>query len=55
MKTSELIELLSCVDEEEVFIEIDDLLYDIQIGHVEETFDGFDTVYEACIKIQAKK
>lgn len=49
MKTSDLIELLYSANEEEVYIEIDGTLYDIEIGHEEETFDGFDTAYPACL------
>lgn len=55
MKTSDLIELLSSANEEEVFIEIDDTLYEIEIGHQEEMFDGFDTVYPACLTLKPKQ
>lgn len=54
MKISELIELLYSVDEEEVFVKIDDTLYDIEVEHNEEVFDGFDTVYPATIALKAK-
>ena len=54
MKTSELIEILCCASEEEVLIEIDDTLYEIEVGHQDEVFDGFDTVYPACLTIKAK-
>lgn len=49
MKTSDLIELLCSANEEEVYIEIDGTLYEIEIGHEEEAFDGFDTAYPACL------
>lgn len=55
MKISELIELLYSVDEEEVFVNLDGELYEIDIEHHEETFDGFDTVYPSCISFKAKK
>lgn len=51
MKISELTEVLSCADEEEVYIDIDGTLYDISFGQVEEAFDGFDTVYPAAITL----
>lgn len=45
MKTSELIEALYSCPEDEVFIKADDgLLDDFTIEHVDEQFDGFDTV-----------
>lgn len=55
MEKLELINILEQMDEEEVFIEINGTLYDIEIGQVEEAFDGFDTVYPACISLKAKK
>lgn len=55
MKTSELIELLYSVDEDEVYIEVDDSQYEIEVGHSEEVFDGFDTVYPACLTLKPKK
>ena len=55
MRRSELIKLLSLSDEEEVYIEIDNTLYDIETGHVDEVFDGFDTVYPACLTLKAKE
>lgn len=54
MKTSELIEILCSASEEEVYVEIDDVLYEISIGHQDEAFDGFDTVYPACITLKPK-
>ena len=54
MRKSNLIRLLSSNDEDEVFIEVNNTLYDIEIGHVEEVFDGFDTVYPACLTLKVK-
>lgn len=54
MKKLELIEILCCASEEEVLIEIDDTLYEIEVGHEDEAFDGFDTLYPACLTIKAK-
>ena len=53
MKTSDLIEILCSASEEEVLIEIDDTLYEIEVGHEDEAFDGFDTLYPACLTIKA--
>ena len=48
--------MLSSSDEEDVYIEAEDgLLDDFSVEHVEEQFDGFDTVYPSCIKLVAKK
>ena len=55
MKISDLIETLYSVDEEEVYVNIDGVLYEIEIEHHEEIFDGFDSVYPGCISIKAKK
>ena len=49
MKKSELIERLSSASEDEVFIEVDGLLYDIDFGHEEEKLDGFFTAYPASL------
>lgn len=49
MKKSDLIERLSSESEDEVFIEIDGVLYDIDFGHEEEKFDGFYTAYPASL------
>ena len=54
MNKSELIELLLSSDEEEVVVEIDGWQHEIEIGHVEETFDGFDEVFPASISLKAK-
>ena len=56
MNKYELIDLLSSSDEEDVYIEAEDgLLDDFSVEHVEDQFDGFDTVYQSCIKLVAKK
>lgn len=55
MKISELIEMLYSVSEEEVLVEIDDTLYEIELGHQPEIFDGFDTVYPACLTFKPKQ
>ena len=55
MRKSNLIRLLSSSDEEEVYIDIDGTLYDIETGYVDEVFDGFDTVYPACLTLKAKE
>lgn len=49
MKISKLIELLSSASEEFIAIELDGQLYDIipELGHEEETFDGFATSFPA--------
>ena len=54
MKKSRLIELLSSSDEEYVGIEVDGQLYGIseQLGHEDETFDGFATAYPAMIVLR---
>lgn len=55
MNRLELIELLSSASEDEVFIDSDGLLYDIEIGHEAEQFDGFDTVYPASLTLKPKQ
>lgn len=55
MKKSELIELLSSASEDEVFIDSEGLLFDIEIGHEDEVFDGFYSVYPACLTLKIKK
>lgn len=53
MKKSELIRLLSSSEEKEVLLEDEDgWMHEIEIGHKEETFDGFDTVYPAVLTIK---
>lgn len=51
MKKSKLIELLSSADEEYVQIEVDGMLYNIdpELGHEEERFDGFYSVFPATV------
>lgn len=56
MKKSELINILSSSEEEEVFVvDEDGWEHDIEIEHKDEVFDGFYTAYPACIVIKAKK
>lgn len=56
MNKYDLINALSSSEEDEVFIEIDGYLYDIEsnLGHMPETFDGFDTAYPALIFLKPK-
>ena len=54
MKKSELIKRLYYASEDEVFIEIDGILYDIDFGHEEEKFDGFYTAYPASLTLKPK-
>jgi hypothetical protein len=54
MNKSELIDLLLSNDEDDVLIEVDGILYDFEIDHEEEQFDGFDTVYPACLIFKPK-
>ena len=54
MTKSELINLLSLYDEDEVFIEIDDVEHDIQLEQREEMFDGFDEVFPAHLVLKKK-
>lgn len=55
MNKSELIALLYSLDEEDVYIEMDDLLCEIDVSVTEEVFDGFDTVYPSSVVLKAKK
>lgn len=55
MKKSELIRHLNSFDEEEVFIEIDGIQYEIEIKPVEEVFDGFEIFYEASLSLIPNK
>lgn len=53
MNKYELIELLSSSDEEEVYIKTGEYeLSDIEVEHLEEQFDGFDTVYPAALVLK---
>lgn len=56
MNRLDLIDALSSADEEEVLIDIDGVLYEIDenIGHEEQKFDGFDTLYPAAIVLKPK-
>ena len=56
MNRLELINLLSSSTENEVFIKkpTDLLLDDIEVEHIDEVFDGFDTAYPACIALKIK-
>lgn len=56
MKVSELIKVLYSSSEEEVFIKFEDgLLDEIEVEHIEEQFDGFDTVYPAAIALKVRR
>lgn len=54
MKKSELIERLYSESEDDVYIEVDGILYDIDFGHEEEKFDGFYTAYPASLILKPK-
>lgn len=55
MNKSELIDALYCAPEEHVMIEINGQLYEIEgTGSEDAEFDGFDTVYPACVTIKVK-
>lgn len=55
MKKSDLIRLLFSNDEEEVFITIDDTIYDIdkEVEHQPEAFDGFYSYFPASFSLKA--
>lgn len=54
MKKIDLINILTADDEEEeVFVKIDDTLYEVEVEHVPECFDGFETAYPACVALKA--
>ena len=55
MKISDLIEILYSANEDEVMIDVDDTIYDFELGHEEEQFDGFDTVHPAILTLKPKK
>lgn len=57
MNKYELIELLYSCPEDEVFIKDEETFFyhDIAVEHVEEQFDGFDTVSPACITLVPDK
>lgn len=54
MKKSELIRRLSSLDEEEVFIDINGVQYEIELDQVEESFDGFESFFPASISLIPK-
>ncbi len=49
------IEYLNRCEGGEVYVKIDNVLYEPAVEEVEEQFDGFDTVYPACVSITARK
>lgn len=53
MTKDELIQYLESTDEDEVFIKIDNTLYDFTFENVPEQFDGFDTVFPAALALVA--
>lgn len=55
MNKSELIEHLFSAEEDEVLIDVDGTLYEIEIDHVEQSFDGFYTLYPAAISLKPKQ
>lgn len=52
MNKSEMIDLLLSSDDKDVLVDVDGILYDFEIGHEDECFDGFDTVYPACLTLK---
>lgn len=51
-----LLQLLDTFEEEEeIFVKINDTLYDFDVEQVPETFDGFDTVYPAALALIPKE
>ena len=59
MRISELAELLCSEserldDDAEILIEVDGVLWDFNIEHTDEVFDGFDTFYPEGLKIVIK-
>lgn len=56
MNRYELIEVLSSCEENDIAIEVDGTAYeDIEIGHLEECFDGFDSVYPPLLLLKPKQ
>ncbi len=55
MKKSDLIDLLYSFDEEEVFLEIDEYEFDLDVELRDEVFDGFDEVFPSHLVIKPKK
>ena len=56
MNKYDLINALSSAEEDEILIDIDGVLYEIDenIGHEDQKFDGFDTLYPAAIVLKVK-
>ena len=56
MNRLDLIDALSSCEEDEVLIDINGTLYEIdeELGHEEQKFDGFDTLYPASIVLKVK-
>lgn len=52
MNKYELIKRLSSASENEVYIEIDGVLYEIDFGCTEPVFDGFTEFYPASITLK---
>ena len=56
MTRLELIRILSSKTEEDVMVKIGDTAYEIKgIGHLDESFDGFDTVYPDAVLLNLKE
>lgn len=55
MKKSELINLLLSYEEEDVFIECDEMEHEIEVEVVDEVFDGFDEVFPAHLILKKGK
>lgn len=41
-------------DPEVYIMDEDGVLWDLEVGYVPEQFDGFETAYPACIKLEKK-
>lgn len=52
MNKLKLIQQLRDSTEEDVYIDIDGTLYEIEINHEDEVFDGFDTLYPASLTLK---
>lgn len=55
MDKEAFIEYMNRCEGGEVYVKIDNVLYEPAVEEVEEQFDGFDTVYPACVSITARK
>lgn len=49
------IEYLNRCEGGEVFVKIDNVLYEPVVEEVEERFDGFCSVYPACVSVTARQ